>query len=671
MIIHQLKLLNFGIYEGEQVLNLTPEPYNGFNRPIILLRGKNGAGKTTLVDAIRLCLHGPLALGGRPSRAAYEDYLVQRIHISQRTGRRYTRAGIVLLLDYVSEGKKKTYRVEREWQVLQDRVKENVHIWENGEVLADLEKREQKDSFLRELVSPGVADLFFFDGEKLNTLAGSTTSGDLLAYTVKALFGLNMIEQLQKDLDIYLSRQRSNQGQDSLQDQLYELTQGISSLESKRLELKTKQQANEQEIDKKQSEIIKQEQQIANEGRWFAERQEELRSRQQRLEVEIEMQRQRAQELANGLLPFAIAPQMCLAVAGRLQLEAEYEQGVTVQQVVDSQLGRLSARFALPEFGDEVGVDMDKAARQRLLSEVETILMQVVPTSDTNPGEIILKVSEQDRHTLLNWIDQSRNQVPQEFCRIISQLDALEGELEQVNHELQLVPADETLKPLVQTLHGYNQDLGALRKTADDLVEQIRRLAYELEQMGYLRQRLRQQIVEQEQNNWRVQLVDQTQFVLNEYAERLGREKVTLLEKRLAVRFNHLCHKQDLIDATAIDMETFEITLYRQQRAFGLDQLSAGERQLFAMAIMWALREVSGVPMPVIVDTPLGRLDSDHRSSMVQSYFPQVSHQVILLATDTEVDEQMLSQLDPAVSHRYYLDYDSSQGKTIAKRMLL
>ena len=75
--------------------------------------------------------------------------------------------------------------------------------------------------------------------------------------------------------------------------------------------------------------------------------------------------------------------------------------------------------------------------------------------------------------------------------------------------------------------------------------------------------------------------------------------------------------------------------------------------------------------MPVIVDTPLGRLDSDHRSSMVQSYFPQVSHQVILLATDTEVDERMLEQLEPAVSHSYYLDYDSARGKTSSERVSL
>jgi DNA sulfur modification protein DndD len=56
---------------------------------------------------------------------------------------------------------------------------------------------------------------------------------------------------------------------------------------------------------------------------------------------------------------------------------------------------------------------------------------------------------------------------------------------------------------------------------------------------------------------------------------------------------------------------------------------------------MWALKEASGAPMPVIVDTPLGRLDSDHRLSVVQNYFPRASHQVVLLATDAEVDDQI------------------------------
>jgi DNA sulfur modification protein DndD len=188
-----------------------------------------------------------------------------------------------------------------------------------------------------------------------------------------------------------------------------------------------------------------------------------------------------------------------------------------------------------------------------------------------------------------------------------------------------------------------------------------------LEQMGYQRERLRRQIVEQEQNDQRIQLVGKTQLALEEYARDLQREKIGLLEEKLVARFNDLCRKEDLVDVIEIDPTTFEMTLFRQGHPFGFKQLSAGERQLLAMATMWALKEVSGAPMPVIVDTPLGRLDSDHRLSVVQNYFPRASHQVVLLATDAEVDDQLLTWLAPAISRAYHLDYDASQGKTVVR----
>ena len=94
-----------------------------------------------------------------------------------------------------------------------------------------------------------------------------------------------------------------------------------------------------------------------------------------------------------------------------------------------------------------------------------------------------------------------------------------------------------------------------------------------------------------------------------------------------------------------------------------------GEKQLFAISTIWALREVSGVPMPVIIDTPLGRLDGDHRSNMVQKYLPRASHQVMLLATDTEVDEELLDELNPALSHAYRLNYDDSVSQTIVEEI--
>ncbi len=154
MIIHTVELSNFGIYGETQTFSLTPEAANDFNRPIILLRGKNGSGKTTFVEAVRLCLHGSLALGNRVSRAAYEAHLARRIHAPLNGKQSPTSTRIVLGLDYVTGGRKHTYRIERAWRLGGDNVKESLHIWQDDKELLDLETLRQKETFLRELVPP-------------------------------------------------------------------------------------------------------------------------------------------------------------------------------------------------------------------------------------------------------------------------------------------------------------------------------------------------------------------------------------------------------------------------------------------------------------------------------------------------------------------------------------
>jgi DNA sulfur modification protein DndD len=93
-------------------------------------------------------------------------------------------------------------------------------------------------------------------------------------------------------------------------------------------------------------------------------------------------------------------------------------------------------------------------------------------------------------------------------------------------------------------------------------------------------------------------------------------------------------------------------------------ELSAGEKQIYAIALLWALRQVSGRPLPVLIDAPLGRLDSDHRQNLVERYFPHASHQVILFSTDTEVDAEFYAAMQGNISHAYHLEYDQTQKTT-------
>ena len=131
--------------------------------------------------------------------------------------------------------------------------------------------------------------------------------------------------------------------------------------------------------------------------------------------------------------------------------------------------------------------------------------------------------------------------------------------------------------------------------------------------------------------------------------------------------FGAICRKDDFVHEIRVDPESFEITLFdRNGHAMPKERLSAGEKQVFAVALLWALGRTSGRPLPVIIDTPLARLDSDHRRLLVERYLPCASHQVLVLSTDTEVDEAAFASLEPAVSHAYHLRYDHAKHVTTA-----
>ena len=68
--------------------------------------------------------------------------------------------------------------------------------------------------------------------------------------------------------------------------------------------------------------------------------------------------------------------------------------------------------------------------------------------------------------------------------------------------------------------------------------------------------------------------------------------------------------------------------------------------------------------LPIIIDTPLSRLDSTHRDNIVNNYFPNAGEQVVILSTDTEIDTNYYRSLEPHLSGAGYLDFDQRQELT-------
>ncbi|MCS3940373.1 DNA sulfur modification protein DndD [Salinibacter ruber] len=663
MIIQRVAFTNFGVYGGRNEFELIPRTDEQFSRPIVLFSGKNGAGKTTFVEGIRLCLHGSLALGDRVSRSDYEDHLLRKIHRPFQEGvTPPDAASIEMEFEFVRSGERHTYRVERSWHRTKKSVSESLSITEDGKPPEGLEE-DQKDGFLRELVPSSAADLFFFDGEKIDKLTDEEEGSEILGQTVESLLGLHLVDRLDTDLEVFISR-RAEKDDSEVSEELEEARQEVERLRERMEELTIAQEETQQSLQEKSSAIDTQRQRLKSEGGDYAERRDELERRQEVLEQKIETQEKHIQGLADGIMPFAVAPQMCEKVRERLDIERQHQEWKTSEQLIDEQINQFADEVESDSFWEQVGIDPDEKTQSQLLDALTERLRESNPAEPVDEDEVVIHASERERGKLNSWIDEALNGIPDTFREATQKLTDLREELEEVEEDLSRVPQDLILQPIVETLNTLVEERDELQARAEKIADDIGTVEFKLERAESHLENVKDRLEEEQKENERVQQALRTQKALRDYANRLKRKKLNILEDTLASRFNELCRKETILDAVDIDAETFEVVLHRGNQTFGREALSAGETQLFAIATIWALREVSGVPMPVIIDTPLGRLDDDHRSKMIQTYLPRASHQVMLLATDAEVDEDVLEDLEPALSHTYRLRFDEDVQRT-------
>ena len=92
-------------------------------------------------------------------------------------------------------------------------------------------------------------------------------------------------------------------------------------------------------------------------------------------------------------------------------------------------------------------------------------------------------------------------------------------------------------------------------------------------------------------------------------------------------------------------------------------QLSAGEKQVFIMALYQALSKLNKTNVPFIIDTPFARIDKEHRKRILDCFFRRLNGQVIILSTDEEIVNEYQTSIADIVSDTYILQH-TEKGST-------
>ncbi|MDD1690521.1 MAG: DNA sulfur modification protein DndD [Methanoregula sp.] len=660
MLLHSLILENVRIFKGKNVLDFTPVNTSDAHKPIILIGGKNGAGKTTLFESILLCLYGQNAPGNRMSNTKYEQYIRQMVPRSKKAEPDLIPA-IEVVFDFTHSSVRHTYGVRREWTI-SPKFSEKLIIRRNGEILSDLEMDQWQD-LLNELIPPRFARLFLFDGEKIQNLVEDNTENIYLRDSFKSLLGLDLVDRLKADLGIYLSRYLKGSELNAIGKKIEEIESEIVKIEGEKEHIEQERAQVQSRNDRVQGEMEQQEQIVASEGGSFARKREDLKAEKLRLDHEVLKTENEIRELCAGLFPFSISPHYCSLLKHHLIQEDTVQARVRSQEIIHANIGELNKIIQSPAFWTDVTIPI--AQKEKVREKLINIMHKHLATDiDVKKKPLVHHLSNYEYHQLLQWIDEATNTTPEKMQALSEQLEKLTSQRQKVAKKIEQAPSDEVIAPHITKLNELNQNLGQYAEQLRAFDESIRQLDNRLNELKRQLDKQEEEIQGVKGGSRKTELAQQVSTVLKEYAKELQQQKISELGDNILSCFNRLIRKDDYVRNILID-ENYNITLYEPDgHAIPKELLSAGEKEIFAVSLLWGLTLTSGRQLPFIIDTPLGRLDSEHRGNLVMDFFQNAGDQMIIFSTDTEIDKEYFRTLQPQIARAYHLDFDKKERHT-------
>jgi len=648
LILDELVLRDVGTFAGEQRLDLG---LSESDRPLILIGGLNGAGKTTLLEAVQLALYGPLAPASAHRGLSYESYLRRLLHAgpggSARSG------GVELALRITIDGREQRLRVCRRWRLDGTRLRHELQVDRDGE--PDPSLSADWPEYVEGIIPRGIAGLFFFDGEQIEALADLEGSRQVLDTAVSGLLGLDLVDRLVTDLTVLERRRKSSAAVEEDRTHLSHI-QGLLRTRQVRLKeaLAALDQARRQHLQADERLEQAEERHRREGGDAYASREkimEDVAAARERLGAATAGLR----DLSADLAPLLMVP----ALLERVAHQATAEQQAATSRTLAGVLRQRDEKL-LRAVGSLGATDQVRAAIRDFLAE-----------------DRAHRAADCATPPLLGLADTSARQaVALSETGLVEQAETLKRALRTHAQARRTLEDAERRAATVPTVDALATTLADLRQARDLHEETARQLAVleldyrrEHEEHAALTRRLHTQIAEikltLDDDERFLTHLDRARATLGRLRDAATRRHAARIEALVLEALTILMRKRRLITSVTIDPNTLAVTLLDTHgRELSPSKLSAGERQLLAVSLLWGLARAAGRPLPVMIDTPLGRLDHLHRRRLLERYLPAASHQVIVLATDGELDEANVASLAPRTSRILHLAFDTSRAAT-------
>ena len=638
MIINRLVMHNFGVYAGTNIFEFT------HRKPIVLIGGMNGRGKTTFLEAILLSLYGANSVTYKESKYnSYNQYLRSYVNKSH-----WSQSSFIELEFVLNESTNDTYVVKREWDSLSKITREKISVQKNGVYSEFLTKNWAM--FVENILPSALSSFYFFDGEKIAELAVARTD-DQMKESIRSMLGITILDVLKNDLGRSIRRISKKGEADESSSKLDRLREERDQaiLELKKIDEFIRLAIEKVESVQKSLEQLHERYEL--QGGAVLEQRQELMQKRAEIQTEITQNAESLIEMAATELPMVLVRDLI----SQIKLQAEDEHNDFIMQQALEQMDTYVSIFAVDHpdsisavkaFVDFVRKQTEKDATPRIYEMSDHALFQMNELVENGlqqsadhtkalfSNKIALKrqLDEVDSYLTLDINEK-------ELSAIYDQIKINEAELVEAQVELNKLQKERSSvnAVVIEKTAEYNRDVEIYLQKIELRDDADRLLKY---------------------SNMALRIVDA-------YTIELQKRKTGTLGKTITECYKKLANKKNLIQEIVMDPETLDMQyLDEKGNEVSKKSLSAGEKQLMVIAILWALALCSKKKLPVIIDTPLSRLDSQHRSSIISTYFPNASDQTIILSTDTEIDHNYYEMMKESVGDEFTLIYSEETKST-------
>lgn len=637
MIIKRLVLHNFGIYAGTNMFEFHGE------KPVVLIGGMNGRGKTTFLEAVLLSLYGLNSFAYTEGKfSTYGQYLKSFVNKTDGTNLTYVELEFTLT-------DSETYIVKRKWKGDMKRVHESITVKLNGENNSFL--TENWSMFIENILPSGLSNFFFFDGEKIAALAEEDTN-EQMKESIRTLLGINIVDRLESDLKKINNKVEK------------ENTQKFDVKESNRLkEAKDEAESNLEELDHKivelgdkiaeiEKKIEVEKVNYTTKGGDIVEKKQELLQEKALISAKIHSVEEQLKEISASAFPLIMTKDLLKKIERQVKEEKKNKENELVARKISELYNAYSSgnKFdGIEKFMDYIESNIRVKNVDDVYNFSDISYFQICSLNDSLLHELKCNVQKN--------IEEKR--------KLHEKADDIDSYLSVEIDKKAINKIYKKILKLEKEKAGFEVERDVLIHQRVNLNGELIKATFEFNQ--YVEKMLA--ALEMEDDNDRIiKYTHKVAKVLDIYKICLQQKKIKVLAETMTSCYKQLANKKTLINSIQMDPETLDFYYYNDQNDIvPKNRLSAGEKQLMVVALLWSLAICSKRKLPVIIDTPLSRLDSLHRVALIKTYFPNASDQTIILSTDSEIFGEYYEALKENVGDEYTLRYDDVTKSTTIK----